>query len=379
MSPLRAKIFHSPENFAPVYPGYSAIFGRVFRYLTYLTLRTMTVSVVVPVHAGGNHFGRCLQALAQAQPAPEEIIVVPDGNPADAQRQARQIGVRVLEATDAARGPAHARNRGARAAHGQILFFTDADVVVPKDVVRNIKKAFLEDPSLDALIGSYDDAPGAPNFLSQYRNLLHHYVHQTSNPEASTFWGACGAIRRDVFLQVGGFDEAYEHPSIEDIELGYRLKQNGHRIALRKELRVKHLKRWTPFSIVKTDFLRRALPWTELILQRQTLPNDLNLDSSSRISTIAAYGLLGGAVGTFWWPAFGLLALACALTLFGLNFPLYRFFVRKRSVLFAAKAVPWHWLYYLYSGLAFGIGLARHVLSQWGPGLPSPVPHPDSS
>lgn len=339
----------------------------------------MTVSVVIPVHAGGNQFERCLRALAQAQPAPDELIVVPDGNPPDAQRQSRQIGARVLEPTDVARGPAHARNRGARAAHGEILFFTDADVVVPEDVIRTVKTAFLKASSFDALIGSYDDAPGAPNFLSQYRNLLHHYVHQTSNPEASTFWGACGAIRRDVFLKVGGFNEAYEHPSIEDIELGYRLKQNGHRIALRKELRVKHLKRWTPLSIVKTDFLRRALPWTELILQRQTLPNDLNLDSSSRISTITAYGLLGGTVGMFWWPKFGILALVCALTLLGINFPLYRFFVRKRSFLFAAKAVPWHWLYYLYSGLAFGIGLARHVLSQWISIPTSPAMLSDSS
>jgi len=44
-----------------------------------------------------------------------------------------------------------------------------------------------------------------------------------------------------------------------------------------------------------------------------------------------------------------------------INAPLYRFFLKKRGLRFALQAVPWHWLYYLYSGLAFAIGLVRHV------------------
>jgi hypothetical protein len=60
-------------------------------------------------------------------------------------------------------------------------------------------EAFQNDHDLAAVIGSYDDEPFEPNFLSQYKNLLHHYVHQTANRDASTFWGACGAIRRESF------------------------------------------------------------------------------------------------------------------------------------------------------------------------------------
>ena len=57
--------------------------------------------------------------------------------------------------------------------------------------------------------------------VSQYRNLLHHFVHQHGHAEASTFWAGCGAIRRAAFDAVGGFDAArFPRPSIEDIELG---------------------------------------------------------------------------------------------------------------------------------------------------------------
>jgi GT2 family glycosyltransferase len=144
---------------------------------------------------------------------------------------------------------------------------------------------------LTALFGSYDDAPAATNFLSQYKNLFHHYVHQIANEEASTFWGACGAIRREVFLKLGGFDESYHQPCIEDIELGYRLKRAGYRIRLLKTLQVKHLKHWGVKSLLKTDFFQRALPWTELILRDRRLVNDLNLKTSSRVSVASIYGL----------------------------------------------------------------------------------------
>ena len=65
-------------------------------------------------------------------------------------------------------------------------------------------------------------------FLSQYKNLVHHFYHHRGKREASTFWSGCGAVRKQAFLDAGGFDvERYTRPSIEDIELGYRLIKAG--------------------------------------------------------------------------------------------------------------------------------------------------------
>src|SRR5204862_857518 len=110
--------------------------------------------------------------------------------------------------------PGPARTPGAKAATAEILFSLDADVRVPPDTVERVVSAFA-DPTLDALIGSYDDDPASPDFLSQYKNLMHHFVHQTGRTQASTFWSGCGAIRREVFLKYSGFDESYGRPAIE--------------------------------------------------------------------------------------------------------------------------------------------------------------------
>ena len=322
-----------------------------------------TVSVIIPVHNGGAYFRTCLSKLAQAVPKPMEIIVVADGDSDGSWRLAKEFGAKLIRIPESG-GPARARNLGAQAAKGDILFFVDADVAVCPEAIGYAVSLFKRNPYLAAAIGSYDDAPGDPGFLSQYRNLMHHYVHQTGNEEASTFWGACGLIRREIFLQMGGFNESYRRPSIEDIELGYRLKQAGYKIRLCKTLQVKHLKRWEPISLLRADFFYRALPWTELIWRDRKLNNDLNLQVSSRVSIVLTYAMLLSVLGTWWSLGCLVLASLLALPLVVINAPLYRFFWRKHGMVFAIKTIPWHWLYYFYSGLGFAIGTARHLLSQ---------------
>ncbi|NJN16602.1 MAG: glycosyltransferase [Oscillochloris sp.] len=317
-----------------------------------------TVSVIVPVYNGGEAFRRCLEALRSTDPAPYELIVVADGDTDGSRDVARRFDAQVLEFAQP-NGPAVARNAGAAAASGEILFFIDADVAVRHDTIGQVAATFAADPSLTALIGSYDDAPGADDFLSQYKNLLHHFTHQTGRAETFTFWGACGAIRRAAFLASGGFDERYRKPSIEDIELGYRLSQAGNRLRLDKTLQVKHLKRWGALNLLRTDFFGRALPWTELIHRHGSMANDLNLGLSSRLSVVAVYTLGASLLVAARRPQVLAVAGVLAGALVALNMPVYRFFFRKRGLRFTLGVIPWHWLYFGYSGLAFLIGSYR--------------------
>lgn len=227
----------------------------------------LSISVIIPVHNGGDLFRQCLSSMSASQNKPTEVIVVADGDTDNSWQVAADWGAKVIRVEEKG-GPAQARNLGAAAAGGDILFFVDADVAIAPETINHVRLAFTEDASLAALIGSYDDTPGAANFLSQYKNLFHHYTHQNGNEDAFTFWGACGAIRRDIFLAMGGFDESYRRPCVEDIELGYRLKAAGYKIRLVKALQVKHLKRWGIVSLVNADVCDRALPWTQLILRQ---------------------------------------------------------------------------------------------------------------
>lgn len=319
----------------------------------------MSISIIIPVYNGGKAFQTCLESIVGCREHFHELIVVADGDTDGSRQLAASYGAKVIPFEQAS-GPAYARNQGAKEATGDILFFVDADVSIHTNTLQEVQLS-LEDKSIVAVIGSYDDEPSAPQFLAQYKNLLHHYVHQTAKPDAFTFWGACGAIRRDVFLAMGGFDaERYNRPCIEDIELGYRLKTAGYNILLNKHLLIKHHKRWTVKSLLKTDFYDRALPWTTLIYEYQHLENDLNTDRSGRLSVALVGLMLLTCIGSIFLPALFSISWLSAVLLFVLNWPTYRFIVQKRGVWFAIRAIPWHWFYYFYSGLGFFVGTLNY-------------------
>jgi glycosyltransferase involved in cell wall biosynthesis len=322
----------------------------------------LPLSVVVPVYNGGAQLGRCLDALLASDFRDFEIVVVDDGSTDGSAAASRARGVEVFK-FDSRQGPAAARNRGSAQARGSIILFVDADVVVRVDTLSRVAAHFRMSPNLATVFGSYDDAPAARNFVSQFKNLLHHFVHQQSSTEAETFWAGCGAVRREALEAVGGFDERrYKRPSIEDIELGQRLRRAGFKIVLDRTLQVMHLKRWTLPSLLRADIFDRALPWSRLILDDGVMINDLNLRVSDRISsalTGLAFALL---ILSYFYPALLVAMLATLAAVFLLNFRFQRFLKERRGLWFAARSFALLTLYYFYSGTVFVLCYCAHIL-----------------
>ncbi|MCO6452096.1 MAG: glycosyltransferase [Caldilineales bacterium] len=332
---------------------------------------SLSISVVIPALNAADLLPGLLLALADGVVPPDEIIVIDDGSTDATLAVAMEQGCLTGRTPHPRSGPATARNLGAVKANGDILFFLDADTVPHADAVARVRDAF-QDPSLDALFGSYDDAPSDPGFLSQYKNLFHHYVHQMSAETASTFWTGCGAIRRPVFMRLGGFTDEYGRPCIEDIELGYRLISQQGKIRLDKELLSTHRKRWTVTSLLRTDIIDRGIPWAELILRHKAFVNDLNLQTRNRISVVTLWLLALSLILSLWNPWLLLISLIGAAMLLRLNWSLYHWFAEKRGIWFAARVVPWHWLYYGYNAIAFGLGALRYGRSTFARGHANP-------
>jgi GT2 family glycosyltransferase len=313
----------------------------------------MAISIIVPAYNNAEDLPKCIQGIKTSALPDTETIVIDDGSTDGTAQIPELMGIRTLTLPINS-GPAAARNHGARHAEGDILFFVDADVVLAPNAIIRVRQLFEAEPDLAAVFGSYDAAPAASGVISQYRNLLHHFVHQNGNPQAATFWAGCGAVRRSVFEQIGGFDEKrFPRSSIEDIELGYRLRQAGYHILLDKSIQGKHLKRWNFWSLIQTDITRRAIPWSRLILETKNLPNDLNLKLGQRISFFLALIACASLGFALLRPVFMGISVTALLGLAVLNRKFYTFFFRQRGILFAAACIPLHLLYYLYSGFSY--------------------------
>lgn len=302
------------------------------------------LAVVIPATNRPATLDRCREALAAAGAGNGEVVVV-DGPPGA--------------------GPAAARNRGAESrADADLVVFVDSDVAVHEDALRRIRAAFEADPGLDAVFGSYDDAPAVDGVVSSFRNLLHHHVHHQGAGPATTFWAGLGAVRRDAFAEAGGFDaERYPLPSVEDIELGMRMSAAGARIRLDPRIQGTHMKAWTLRDMLRTDFARRGVPWVALLLRgggRGT--SALNLGWSHRVSALSSVVVAGALLARRPVPA-----VAAAGVLVALNRPFYALLARRRGPAEAVAGVGLHVLHHLASVAAVPFGVLAHARERGRP------------
>lgn len=312
-------------------------------------------SIIIPAFNQEEHIEACLEAIQAERPPSVEVLVVDDASTDRTAALATACGAEVIRAHRNG-GPAAARNLGAEHACGEVLIFIDADVVLARGGLQRILLAFADQPTVAAMFGSYDTLPHAQTVVSDYRNLLHHFTHQAARSEATTFWSGCGAVRKAVFHAVGGFDQRPSINFIEDVELGFRLVRQGYRVLLDKDLQCTHLKRWTLASMVRTDVLYRARPWSILILSKRTLTSDLNLRWSQRLAVpLTVVGTVLLPAGLI-WPHVLLASVLAVLAALALSYPFFHFLARVRGVPFALACAPLHLLHHLCS--ATGLLLA---------------------
>jgi GT2 family glycosyltransferase len=218
------------------------------------------ISVIIPTRNGARTLATCLESLRASSFPAAEIIAVDDASTDATGDIARRFDCRVIRA-DENIGAARAKNHGAREATGDVLFFTDDDVIVSRDALARLAENF-DDPRIAGVVGLLESKIPFDDFASNFKNLWMRFTYERMPRERiGLFYTSVAAIRREIFLQLGGFDENYRGASIaEDTEFGQRAWAAGHNIILDPGVAVTHCKRYTPREVLRTDFLRaRAL------------------------------------------------------------------------------------------------------------------------
>lgn len=308
---------------------------------------TPRISVVIPTYNAADTLPDCLGALLASDYPDFEVIVVDDGSRDGSAAVADRLGARVVRLGENV-GAARAKNRGAAAATGEILFFTDADIVVQPDALRRIAAA-LARPGVTGVVGLLGERLRFANFASQYKNLWMHftYLRQPESRPVGLFYTSAAAISRATFLEFGGFDEHYEGASVtEDIEFGQRLLGAGRRLVMDKGLQVEHLKHYTLGGLLRTD-RERAYGLMQTWLRRTLSRGPRQKTYASvpwyfQASVPASLALPLTLLLALLWPGRRRALLALALGewagLLALNWPFVSFLGRQRGPIFFVQS-----------------------------------------
>jgi glycosyltransferase involved in cell wall biosynthesis len=182
------------------------------------------VSVIVPAFNEEKFLGNCLESLENQDFKDFEIIVV-DNNSTDKTAEiAKKFGVILVSEKN--QGVAFARNKGANAAKGEILVFTDADTILPKNWLSRIQKEFEKDKKFVAFGGSCQFYSGPISARLASKFLLKPFL--IFDKFFSGGWNLMGcnmAIRKEAFFKIGGFNTNLKLN--EEIEISSRLRKVG--------------------------------------------------------------------------------------------------------------------------------------------------------
>lgn len=285
------------------------------------------ISIIIPLYNAERTLEKCLNAVFDSRFQNFEVLVVDDASTDSSIKIAESFPCKVLKLAHN-QGPSVARNHGARNAKGDVLLFIDSDIVIQRDTLNLFADSLK---SYCGVFGIYTQKPGTDGLLSLYQNFYAHKSIKETRELTSMLYSYCVAIKKDAFLEIGGFDESWRRPTFEDVQLGLRLTESGHRIYLNKTIKVVHHVNFNTKRFIKNYFYK-SLYLSKLMLgkKRLTLNNEGWTNRKNVVSLIAGLSIVPLFILSFFSQWFILPFLLSLLIFVVMNLDFYRFVARQK-------------------------------------------------
>jgi len=174
------------------------------------------LSIIIPTYNEEKDICTCLNSLKKQSFKDFEIIIVDDGSTDRTKEFVRKFkGVRVIEGKH--KGSAFSRNLGAKQAKGSILIFVDADMTFDKNYLKNLVRPLLKDNKIIGTTHDYEIVKNMDNIWSKCWGKVR--VSKKESEKVKIF----RAIKKDKFLELGGFDPKYGYADDQTLWIKHRV------------------------------------------------------------------------------------------------------------------------------------------------------------
>lgn len=215
--------------------------------------QTPSISIIIPARNAEGHLGRCLKAVFASNISAKDVIVVDDGSSDDTAAIAKEYPCTLIR-NEKNKGTSYSRNAGADKAQGDILVFVDSDILIRSDTLSLITSRFEKNPDLFGINGLLDTRHRCDSPVSQFVNLSIHYQHQHFPDYTNAAFTSIFAIRRKVFIEIGGFSEEYRMPFADDVNIRFKIDSKKPLMLQDRELQVEHLKQFNLWRFCSNRF-----------------------------------------------------------------------------------------------------------------------------
>jgi glycosyltransferase involved in cell wall biosynthesis len=305
------------------------------------------ISVIIPTHNSEGTIEATLRSVKATEYSPLEIIVVDDASEDRTVEIARRHAEVVLT-LDHQRGPAAARNFAAKRARGDVLLFMDSDVLIPEDLIATMGTMLDQEADLAGTASITSTTPLNPGFFAQFCALQEGYAicdYVGEDPENlppddfrkfAYITTRCGSVRKHIFEELGGFDERYTVPSIDDMEFSTRFLRKHHFLLVASPA-ISHQWPTRPARILFRYF-RNAYLWSATIFPRDLEFNEGIQTRRRAFTSLLALASLAALAGSiFFRPLQYGFALLLLCYLWGTRTQL-RYWVQHLNLWFALRA-----------------------------------------
>ena len=272
------------------------------------------ISIVIPTYNSEKFMPNLLDSIFNNGIEDMEVIIVDDCSNDDTVKIAKSYPVRVIE-LEKNEGPAKARNIGVKAAKGDIIFFLDSDVIVLDGAIKEVKDYFGKNPSANCVIGICSTESLNNGFVPKYMAMFE-YIHLigTKDNKVSVFAPRCGAVRKDFFEKIGGYNEMYRGADVEDFE-------------------------FATFKQAARNYFKRAVMWVHLFLKEKKLDNAGPTAPGNGIAAICAFFSF---MGLFFIPFIDMakyIFISLLIVFLLANIKWWNFMRKEAGFLFAVRAL----------------------------------------
>lgn len=303
------------------------------------------ISVIIPLYNAEKVVGRCLESVYASSYEDYEVIVVDDCSTDNSYEVAKRFPCSFIRLNKNS-GPAYARNVGVDNSGGDILFFIDSDTVLDSRALGLIHETFEKERNAVAIIGLPEQRSLSHGLAPSYNALKNHYTLAVADKYSDYFTTQVGAVKREIFHKVGGFDTKFKGADIEDIEFGMRLPRG--KTIIHKGVFIGH--HFPDFISIARKYFRRSILLSKLVSKNKKMSGVHAFFPKSLLIFAALASLL--SIPTLLLSLkFIIVPLGLFIIFFIGNLGLFYFISKERGFFFVVISVIFEYIFSIVIGV----------------------------